>query len=148
MAGVWRKLSRRRTRLAFVDTLHAHDSLTQVTVDEFDAWRSAGCPIPDDLEETRLRYFESLKMAHTTDGVYTLGAFVSRGDPWTRLAVATNPATPPVVLWGDGRQDFGLAADPNPWVRAAVWLREPAPPDHIRAALIDTAPVQADAASA
>lgn len=138
VAGILGKIfgsGRTQAPVPFVHTLHPHEAITTVTVDEFDAWRTAGCDLPEDLEETRAEYFGSIKLALTAEPLYVLGSLAARGDAWTRLGVALNPHTPPVVLWGDGIRDFGLAQDPNPWVRSAVAYRNPPPPDHIRDAL-------------
>ena len=130
-----RRLLRRRPAVPFVDTLHPEDEITRTTVSEFERWRSGGCKVPPDLDPDAVSYFEQVQTAATTTAMYVMGTLAADPDPWVRLALATNPSAYPVILWGDGESDFGLAQDRNPWVRAAVWFRDPAPPQHIRAAL-------------
>ncbi|MYA40472.1 MAG: hypothetical protein F4Z31_01585 [Gemmatimonadetes bacterium] len=126
---------RRHAAVPFVDTLHLEDEITRATVSEFERWRAGGCKVPSDLDEDRASFFDLIRTAATTTSMYVMGNYVADTNPWVRLALALNPSAYPVILWGDGEVDFGLAQDRNSWVRTAVLYRDPAPPAHIRAAL-------------
>lgn len=94
-------------------------------MERFWAWLDNGCePVNDNLDK-------QIATAATSDEEHTLSVAASHPCPWVRLAVASNPATPPWVLWGEGVENFGLADDDELWVRAVVLLAHPRPPESL-----------------
>lgn len=131
-----RSLLRRRAEMPFVDTLKPEDEITRTTVSEFERWRAGGCKVPPDLDEDRASYFSLIRTAATTTSMYDMGHIVAHSDPWVRLALVVNPSIPDVILCGDAVKHFGLAQDPNSWVRSTAWYRmEGRWPAHALAAL-------------
>ena len=108
--------------------------ITGHLLDKFWAWIDGGCH----LAENASREATMLKSATTADKHVLLAAMAGHGNPWMRLAVVNNPATPVWALWGDGVSGFGLAGDPDPWVRYTLLMRYPQPPASIMEKVVDS----------
>lgn len=105
--------------------------MTGPSVDAFWDWLEAGghCELNDpDFSE-----IDSMRLGAQSTDALLLGALASHDNAWVRMAVAVNPHTPMWALWGDGKESFGLAGDPNMWIRARTIMKHPYPPSDVLA---------------
>ena len=109
---------------------------------QWQAWVDSGCPgidspeCGDELSRTAAR---AARWAATAATEGELCDMARSEWVWVRMAVAGNPHTPITAYWGDGVVWYGLAGDPDPWVRAAAVMASPEPPDTVVDAVMQAA---------
>lgn len=103
--------------------------MTGQLVAEFWKWIEAGAPC--DPKDPDIEEIEAMRYASQSNDPLVLGALAGHENAWIRITVAVNPMTPMFALWGDGKTSFGLAGDPNMWIRASTLIQHPLPPQEM-----------------
>lgn len=102
------------------------DSFSGPTVDLFWSWAENRCPATEQYPD-----HEGLALmaeAMTTSDQARLALLATSKQDWVRFASVNNSNCPSWAVWGDGQSTWGLAEDPNLWVRAAAVIAMPCPP--------------------
>lgn len=96
------------------------------SLDDFWAWLNSRYrdQVPTGLPEDWCDLLEAV----SCNDPLRLGTLAQHQNPWVRIAVAGNRASPEWAIWGDGVSGFGLVDDRDDWVAAAALLSMPHPP--------------------
>lgn len=132
MKGLFRRLAHRRngdapeTGVSVLARACETDSFSGLTVDIFWSWAENRCPTTE--QSAGHEGLELMAEAMTTSDQSRLALLATSKQDWVRFASVNNPNCPAWALWGDGQSTWGLAEDPNLWVRAAAVISMPSPP--------------------
>ena len=109
-------------------------SFSGPTVDLFWSWAENRCPTTE--QSSNHKGLALMAEAMTTSDQARLALLATSKQDWVRFASVNNPNCPAWALWGDGQSTWGLAEDPNLWVRAAAVIAMPCPPASVLEAAI------------
>ena len=110
------------------------DSFSGPTIDLFWSWAENRCPTAEQSSDHK--GLALMAEAVTTADQSRLAVLATSRQDWVRFASVNNPNCPPWAVWGDGQSTWGLAEDPNLWVRAAAVISMPSPPASVLEAAV------------